>query len=141
MNKNKDVQSEVISTHCVNNEKGERDFWIFFFENAFGLLVSVLNERLRDIVSEQIRKFYKIYQLWPIFLFDVLIVDLQNVDLLFYDSSNIWFKKTGTIRSTVSLVRIVPVFLNQTLDVLKSKVEARWKILGLKINVSKNYWY
>jgi hypothetical protein len=49
----------------VNSEKGERDFWIFFFENAFGLLVSGLNERLRDIVSEQIRKFtfYKIDQL------------------------------------------------------------------------------
>ena len=64
MNKTKDVQSEVISTHCVNNEKGERYFWIFFSKTHLNFyLVSVLNERLRDIVSEQIRKFYEIYQL------------------------------------------------------------------------------
>ena len=57
------LHQKLFQPYCVNSEKGERYFWIFFFENAFGLLVSVLNERLRDIVSEQIRKFtlYKIY--------------------------------------------------------------------------------
>ena len=32
--------------------------------------------------------------------------------------TNVWFKKTGSIRSGVSLMRIVPVFLNQTLCTL-----------------------
>jgi hypothetical protein len=42
-----------------------------------------------------------------------LVAILENLKI--QNEYNVWFKKTGTIRSSNTLLRIVPVFLNQTL--------------------------
>ena len=47
------------------------------------------------------------------------------------NSNNVWFKKTGTIRSSVLLLWIVPVFLNQTL--CRSFGNQNIKLLAIKI--------
>ena len=48
---------------------------------------------------------------------------IQHALFLQFDISNVWFKKIVTIHSTISLLWIVTVFLNQTLALLLKVVE------------------
>ena len=49
---------------------------------------------------------------------------------------NVWFKKIGTIRSSVLLLRIVPIFLNQTL--LEKIQMYRPRVIEVDIKVLKH---